>query len=47
MFYAATTNVGFELTVRDTATDTIRVYTNPDVHPAETVTDTQAFATCP
>ncbi len=46
VFYAATTNVGFELTVTDTAAGTTRIYINPDVHPADTVTDTDAFATC-
>ncbi len=47
VFYAATTNIGFELTVTDTAADTTVVYTNPDINPANAVTDTQAFATCP
>ncbi len=47
VFFAATTNVGFDLTVTDTATMTTQVYTNPDVHAADAVTDTQAFATCP
>ena len=47
VFYAATTNVGFELTVEDTVANLTKVYTNPDIHPADTITDTQAFATCP
>jgi hypothetical protein len=47
VFYAATTNVGFNLTVTDTQTNQTKIYTNPDIHPATTVTDTQAFATCP
>ncbi|MCP3995461.1 MAG: hypothetical protein GY722_10405 [bacterium] len=47
VFYAATTNVGFELTVTDTQAGESKVYTNPDVQPADAVTDTQAFATCP
>ena len=47
VFYAATTNVGFELTVEDTVANVTRIYTNPDIHPADTITDTQAFATCP
>ena len=47
VFYAATTNVGFQLTVEDTLAGLTKVYTNPDVHPADTITDTQAFATCP
>ncbi len=46
VFYAATTNVGFEVSVLDTATDTLIEYTNPDIHPADTVTDTHAFP-CP
>ncbi len=47
VFYAATTNIGFELTVRDTSTNLTRTYTNPDINPALTITDTEAFATCP
>ena len=47
VFYAATTNVGFELTVSDTATSTTRVYSNPDLNVAPAITDTLAFATCP
>ncbi len=47
VFFAATTNVGFNLTVTDTVTNQTVVYTNPDVHPANAVTDTRAFATCP
>ncbi len=52
VFYAATTNVGFELAVTDTASPLIpgvnpKVYSNPDVNAAPPVQDTQAFATCP
>ncbi len=52
VFYAATTNVGFDLTVTDTQSPLIpgvnpRVYNNPDVNAAPPVQDTQAFATCP
>ncbi len=47
VFYAATTNIGFELTVEDTDTGTTRFYLNPDINPAQTITDTLAFATCP
>ncbi len=47
VFYAATTTVGFELTVEDTQTGAVKVYTNPDLQAAEPITDTQAFATCP
>ncbi len=46
LFYAATTNVGFELTVVDTATGTVNTYANPDLNPAAPVLDTRAFATC-
>ncbi len=52
VFYAATTNVGFDLTVTDTQSPLIpgvnpRVYNNPDINAAPPVQDTQAFATCP
>ncbi len=47
VFFAATTNVGFTLTVTDTVANQTRFYTNPDINPADAVTDTQAFATCP
>ena len=47
VFFAATTNVGFDLTVTDTSTNQTRVYSNPDINPADAVTDTRAFATCP
>ncbi len=35
VFFAATTNIGFDLTVTDTATSTTRVYTNPGSQPRE------------
>lgn len=47
VFYAATTNVEFEVTVTDTLTNTSRVYDNPLGQPAPAIVDTQAFATCP
>lgn len=47
VFYAATTNVGFELTVEDTAARVTKTYTNPDLMDAQPVIDTAAFATCP
>ncbi len=47
VFYAATTNVGFDLTVVDTQTGESRVYSNPLGQAAPAVTDTAAFATCP
>ncbi len=46
VFYAATTNIGFELTVTDTLAGEVRTYSNPDLHPALPIQDTQAFATC-
>ncbi len=47
VFYAATTNVGFELTVTDTVANQTQVFINPDLNPADAITDTMAFATCP
>ncbi|MCP3959709.1 MAG: hypothetical protein GY719_17820 [bacterium] len=46
VFYAATTNVGFTVTVEDTEAGIERTYTNPDLTPAAPVTDVDAFATC-
>jgi len=47
VFFAATTNLGYRLTVTDTLTNVQRVYTNPPGTPAPAVTDNMAFATCP
>ncbi|HMB53458.1 MAG TPA: S1 family peptidase [Thermoanaerobaculia bacterium] len=47
VFYAATTTLGFELTVEDTQAGVSKTYTNPDQSPALTVTDTMALASCP
>jgi plastocyanin len=47
VFYAATTNVEFTLTVTDTQTGRVKVYFNPLGRPAPPVQDTEAFATCP
>ncbi|MEM9555610.1 MAG: Calx-beta domain-containing protein [Acidobacteriota bacterium] len=47
VFFAATTNVEFTLTVTDTATGTQKIYANPLGQAAETVLDVEAFATCP
>jgi len=47
VFYAATTNVEFTLTITDTQTGAVQQYTNPLGTPAEPVLDTSAFATCP
>ena len=46
VFYAATTNVGFELTVTDTVTGEDKVYTNAVGNTAIPIQDTQAFKTC-
>ena|SRR5882724_4212909 len=47
VFYAATTNVQFTLTVIDTQSGQVQVYTNPPNHTAAPVQDTHAFSTCP
>jgi hypothetical protein len=47
VFFAATTNVEFHLTVTDTQTGTVKTYFNPLDKPALPVQDTDAFATCP
>lgn len=47
VFYAATTNIEFTITVVDTFTNVTKTYTNPINTPAAPVTDTQAFQTCP
>jgi hypothetical protein len=47
VFFAATTNVGFTLTVTDTEAPAQKVYVNELGHRADAVTDTAAFATCP
>jgi len=46
VFYAATTDVEFLVTVTDTATQAVSSYYNPQKTTAQTVTDTTAFATC-
>ncbi len=46
VFFAATTDVGFTVTVTDTLEGETRVYTNPLGQAANAVTDTSAFATC-
>jgi hypothetical protein len=46
VFYAATTNVGFELTVTDTVSGEVKVYRNPAGTTALPIQDTQAFKTC-
>ena len=47
VFYAATTDVGFTVTVTDLLTGTSKTYANPLGQAADAVTDTSAFATCP
>lgn len=47
VFFAATTNVEYTLTVTDTEAGTSKQYTNPLGTPAAPVQDTSAFATCP
>lgn len=44
VFTSAGTNVGLTTTVTDTQTSAARVYTNPDMTPAEPVQDIEAFA---
>ena len=47
VFYAATTNVEFTLTITDTQTGVVQVYENALGNPAAPVLDTTAFMTCP
>ncbi|MEL7058797.1 MAG: VWA domain-containing protein [Acidobacteriota bacterium] len=47
VFMAATTNVGYNVTVTDTQTGVVQRYVNPLGVDAPAVTDTDAFATCP
>lgn len=47
VFWAATTNVEFALTVTDTRNGRTKSYFNPLDRPAPPIQDTSAFATCP
>ena len=47
VFFAATTDVRFDVTITDTQAGVEKVYSNPLGQPADAVTDTSAFATCP
>ncbi len=47
VFFAATTDVEFTVTVTDTQNGAVETYFNPLGQPANAVTDTFAFATCP
>lgn len=46
VYFAATTDVGFELTVEDLEAGTSKVYTNELGNRANAITDTDAFETC-
>jgi hypothetical protein len=46
VFAAATTNVAYQLHVKDTSTGTVRTYGNPQGVSSPAVTDTSAFSTC-
>lgn len=46
VFFAATTNVDFTVTVTDTATGVVKQYLNPSGQAAEPVQDTFTFKTC-
>jgi predicted esterase len=46
VFTAATTNVGFTLTVQDTVLNTTKTYTSAVGAPAVSINDVDAFATC-
>jgi Calx-beta domain len=46
VFYAATTDLGFTLTVTDRLAAVTKTYTNEDLHAAAPVQDTLAFLTC-
>jgi hypothetical protein len=47
VFFAATTDQKFTVRITDLKAYQIIVYTNPLKNPADAVTDTSAFATCP
>ncbi|MCP3963718.1 MAG: RICIN domain-containing protein [bacterium] len=47
VFFAATTDVEFTVTVTDLVHGVSKTYSNPAHHPADAVTDSSAFATCP
>lgn len=47
VFFAATTDVQFVVTVTDTTTAKVKTYFNPQGISADAVTDTGAFPTCP
>ncbi len=47
VYFAATTDVQYTLTVTDTQTGVAKVYFNPPGHPSDAKTDSSAFASCP
>lgn len=47
VFFAATTDVQFVVTITDTTTGKVKTYLNPQGTSADAVTDTGAFPTCP
>ncbi|HVT60190.1 MAG TPA: sulfatase [Thermoanaerobaculia bacterium] len=47
VFASAGTNVGLTVTVTDTTTGAQKIYQNADLHAAQPIQDTSAFATCP
>jgi hypothetical protein len=47
VFYAATTNVEFQITVTDTQSGKVKTYYNPPNTAAAVVQDTGAIASCP
>ena len=47
VFYGATTNVAFDITVTDTQSGETKAYSNPLGQASPAITDTAAFATCP
>jgi hypothetical protein len=46
VFYSATTDLGFTMTVIDRDAAVTKTYTNPDLHAATPVQDTKALVTC-
>jgi hypothetical protein len=46
VYFAATTDVQYTLTVTDTQTGVVKVYYNPPGKPSDAVTDSSAFASC-
>jgi hypothetical protein len=47
VFASGLTNVAVDITVTDTKSGQVKVYSNPLGHPFEPIQDTGAFATCP